>query len=297
MKKMKKIMAAAIAMMTFSTAAAVTGTVAWFTANNIVSASGMTVQAEAEEGIVIAKQKLTSYVDADWGQSVTALYSGAGTKYIPTSTSDAATWYHGNATNVDEYADTGDGAVATISDIAVSDGIGASHTLGDKNVYLLNKFYIQSAVRSDTGLTNQDLFVKSITVTENSTNSPLLNKSLRVLFKTADATIIYAPLATNATVAHDGGNVDGKGGLIGGTTNIIVNKSVTLDDQSKFAYAAYDKLFDDETIPGYVTAGPGLEINVYIYFEGEDFNCKSANIVPNLDTLAVEFKFENKAHA
>ena len=71
MKKMKKIMAAAIAMMTFSTAAAVTGTVAWFTASNIVSASGMSIQADTEQGILISNEGF-----ATWKDSVVASHNG-----------------------------------------------------------------------------------------------------------------------------------------------------------------------------------------------------------------------------
>ena len=62
MKKMKKVMAAAVAMMTLSTGAAVTGTVAWFAANKTVYANGMSVKAEAPSSLVISDT--TTFVPA-----------------------------------------------------------------------------------------------------------------------------------------------------------------------------------------------------------------------------------------
>ena len=62
MKRMKKIMAGAIAMMTLSTAATVTGTVAWFAANKTVYANGMSVKAEAPSSLVISDT--TTFVPA-----------------------------------------------------------------------------------------------------------------------------------------------------------------------------------------------------------------------------------------
>ena len=58
-EKIKAIMMA-LPLMILSTAAAVTGTVAWFTASNVVNVEGMSIQAEAEEVIVISNSDKSS---------------------------------------------------------------------------------------------------------------------------------------------------------------------------------------------------------------------------------------------
>ena len=299
MKKMKKIMAAAIAMMTFSTAAAVTGTVAWFTANNIVSAQGMNIQAEAEEGIVLAKE-LASYTDADWSIDVTASHDGSGlTKgFIPTSTANASAWYHANSDKIDDYTHTGDYATLEVNAPTINTGDGVAkatvNNIADRNIYLLNHFKLQAS--GNTPLADQDLFVKEVKAEDSTADekAKALNKSLRVLFKlNGGNTLIYAPLATHNKV-HDGATLDTDvtpskaNGKIAGTT--------TLTAYYQANSAATDKLLDNQNIPAYLAAGTNaLDISVYCYFEGEDVNCKSANIA-EFKNIAISFKLENKPH-
>ena len=52
--KKTKIIVPALGVLLLSTAASVTGTVAWFSMNNFVTATGMEVRAKAENGIVIS---------------------------------------------------------------------------------------------------------------------------------------------------------------------------------------------------------------------------------------------------
>jgi hypothetical protein len=284
MKKLRKVMAGAIAMMTLSTAAAVTGTVAWFTANNIVAASGMSIKAQAEEGIVIAEE-LTTYSDASWKTDVTAAHNGTPSDnkgYIPTSTSTAEHWYHANSESANSHqAGTGDNALQEVTPISVgSDGIGNATVKGiaNRHVYLLNHFYIQSTVPTD-GIANQDLQIKNVTATDSSTDEKAiaLNKSLRILFELDGTVQIYAPLAdSNFTAVNYAGAA----------------KKVNGDDASPV------KLAEDITIPAYVANSNAscLDLSVYCYFEGEDTNCKSANI-GTFASISISFKLENVANA
>ena len=99
--KKSKVMAAAIAMLTLSTAGAVTGTVAWFTSSNVVTASGMSIQAEAEQGILIANESF-----ATWKDSVEASHKGANKTFIPTSTADTVTSLFGFPLRVTSFTVT-----------------------------------------------------------------------------------------------------------------------------------------------------------------------------------------------
>lgn len=293
MKKMKKIMAAAIAMMTFSTAAAVTGTVAWFTANNIVSASGMNIQAEAENGIVIANELHTA--DSHWLTVVDASHDGLSKTFIPTSTGNLTTWFHG----LSDKADNGQSNVKYDQFITPADddedgvytALSSAHFTTDaKNVYLKNDFFVQASAKS--AITNQNIYIEEIAITGN-TGSAELDKSLRVGLMVNDAfKAIYAPLS-------------------GATTSYTVCTSVTQDNPSTdnneysatvdTAVSAIDvsaandsNLVYTGNIPEYDTAGnTNIKFSVFVYFEGEDKNHKSANLQNTLDTLALTFKLRN----
>lgn len=255
-------------LMTLSTAAAITGTVAWFTASNTVNISGMQIQAEAEEGIVVSNEG-----KAAWGTEATASHNGAGSTYVPTSTSELTTWYHGLSNSVN---DGQSGVSYTTLTVTATNGIGAA-TVGDatKNVYLLNSFYIQSS--SPNAITGQDIYLKDLTVTGASVSTEL-NKALRVGILHDTTATIFAPItgATANYTVHDGNDVAAVTDTTG--TSAVVGSNVS--------------------IPAYVAAGTNaLEFKVFIYFEGEDAACKSANITATLDTLALTFKFGNKEHA
>jgi len=286
MKKKSKIIAAAIALLGFSTAASVTGTVAWFTANNVVSATGMSIKAEAEEGIVIA-QELASYSDASWKTNVTAAHSGAGLEkgFIPTSTSTATAWYHGNSESADTHeAGTDDNAVQAITvttpTLVSGNGVGTATVNGitGRNIYLLNHFYVQSTVPG-TGIANQDLVIKNLVAQDSSTDAKalVLDKSLRVLFKLNNAVKIYAPLLE--------ANFEAVGQA--GAAEYVNGEDATPD-----------VLLSNSTIPGYVadSIASCLDVAVYIYFEGEDTNCKSANI-GTFANISISFKLSNIQHA
>ena len=278
MKRKSKLIALAMATMALSTAAAVTGTVAWFTANNIVSISGMQIQAEAENGIVIANE--THAADGDWKVSVEASHSGEGQTFIPTSTADLTTWYHGLSDEVNDGQHNVD--YDTFGTITLTDGVGsatsAKHfTTEAKNVYLLNDFYVQASAK--TAITNQDIFIEKIAISGN-TNSADLDKSLRVGLKVADTfKDIYAPLS-GSTLAYG----------VNGADSGVEAKDVSAADDSNLVYTG--------DIPAYTTAGTSaIKFSIFVYFEGEDTNHKSANIKETLDTLSLEFKLRNANHA
>lgn len=283
--KKSKVLVAAIALLGFSTAASITGTVAWFTANNIVSATGMSIKAEAEEGIVIAEE-LSSYSDASWKTNVTAAHTGSGLDkgFIPTSTSTAAAWYHGNSESADDYHAGSDEnalqAITVAAPTAISgNGVGTATVNGitGRNVYLLNHFYVQSTVPG-AGILNQDLEIKNVTAQDSSTDEKALtlDKSLRVLFKLGDTVKIYCPLLEADFEAEE---YAGAAEYVNGVD------------------ATPDLLLSNSTIPGYVanSNSSALDVSVYVYFEGQDSNCMSANI-GSFANIAISFKLGNKLH-
>ncbi len=267
MKKMKKIMAAAIAMRTFSTAAAVTGTVAWFTASNVVTASGMSLQADTEQGINISNE-----AKEVWKESAVASHTGvvgsgenAQQKFIPTTTEDAVTWKHGNSDDRNNSDAVGELETLTLASPVV-DGIAKVNKNGSsingKNVYLVNKFYLRSSIPAQ--ITAPKLYVNLVEATGTATDSDL-DLSFRVLVKYSTTIKVFAPFEETADTKAPA--------IIKGTKNTLLAENVIIP-------AASDVSTDD-----------ALEIEVYCYFEGKDSNCKSANIKTTFNTLAVSCKF------
>ena len=261
MKKFKKVLAAAIAMMTLSTAAAVTGTVAWFTASNVVTANGMSLTADTEQGINISNESL-----AEWKDSIEASHDGtlssAQAKFIPTTTTNATTWSHANSTDRDDAQ-----ADAALVDLTLADagnGIAKVNNSGsaihDKNVYLLNKFYLRSSTPLE--IANKTLYCNSVTASRSGAEQDL-DMSFRVLVKYASAIKIYAPFETSPE----------NGALASSAKNEVLANSITIPASTA------------------TTAAQLIEIEVYCYYEGKDSHCKSANIEPNFNTLSVECKF------
>lgn len=283
MKKMKKVVAAAIAMMSLSTAAAVTGTVAWFTASNTVSASGMSIQADTEQGINISNE-----LRAEWKESATASHNGkisdAQAKFIPTSTVNGSTWYHANSDNRDSHVAFGSYTTLTVAQNG-STGVYAvtnpDLSITNKNVYLLNSFFLRASIPAQ--VTAPKLYANLVEATTTGTNSTALNKTLRVLVNYVDTdhvtvlgSAIFAPFETGDDLKA----YSKIGGVEGQSYTALNQRNV--------------ELASNVVIPGASnnSSDPALEIKVYVYFEGEDANCKSANIPAKvLDTISLTCKF------
>jgi hypothetical protein len=290
-KKKGKILAAALAMMTFSTAAAVTGTVAWFTASNVVEATGMSIQADTEQGILISNES-----KAEWKASIEASHNGqvssSQAAFIPTSTANGTNWYHANSDDRNNHAAYGGYTPISVGQNG-SSGVYAVTTpdlsITNKNVYLLNSFFLRASI--PTQVTAPKLYANLVEVTAPSTsNSAELNKSLRVLLAGTVDTVdnpaaasptvtsksfvkIFAPLETGE---------DLKPYTVNGATAItpLNEKNVVLENNVQIPASSNDP------------AAAALEIKVYVYFEGEDEHCKSANIPAEvLDTLSLKCKF------
>lgn len=280
--KKTKVIIPALGILLLSTAASVTGTVAWFSMNSEVTASGMNLKAKAENGILISNNN--SENAADWKEAATALYDGtvgdpaAQAEFIPTSTYDATTWAHANSNTAASHAATSEYVVYSVGGegIAEANGIGSK---AGQNYYLLNNFYIKSSGAQFTS----DLKVEEVNATGSSASTEL-NKSLRVLIKSGSNVKVFAPFApTQAT------DLTYNVAKASGAAATVAKQSVTAIDSSD-PDAVSEVLIAGATIPAYA-ATSGITVNVYVYFEGEDVNCKSANITTTLDTLALNIKF------
>lgn len=261
-KAIKRQLLAAIAMVLVAAIALGSSTYAWFVASGTVKAEGMKVQAQAESGILIKENN----ADAKFGTVANVTANAA--KLYPTSTTDLTKWYHAVSQQADdaESQQAAAGAYTKLEDTAL-DGY-----------RLLNQFVIRSA--TDTAISNAKLQIQNVTVSD-SNKTQNLNKSIRVGIKVStggaqdSATYIYAPKAGSVftlTAKYDNDK------------QVTENTAATANDFLTLA---------GNSIPANDT---GLIVDVFVWYEGEDEECKTSNVISNgtsltPDELSVSVEF------
>lgn len=269
-KNTRKLLGA-IGMLSVSAAMLVSSTFAWFTMNKDVTAKTMQVKATAEQGIVIAAYtgpNTTAPADAAFADeadvAVTGINGDTVASLIPTYTStkvdesasgaDASGlfWYHAaskKSNNGQDYTSAG------YSKVTNGEAVGS-----DTNYYyLMNKFQIKSPGGA------QAVYVKSITVTRNTDDE--IDPSIRVLVKTGDAKLIFAPVGTHT----------GSEGILATTST---TDAVTTDESFTFTTVNTTgaKVLND-------VAMTAEDVEIYVYYDGEDAACKSDNITNFADKV------------
>ena len=153
--KKTKVIIPALGILLLSTAASVTGTVAWFSQNQNVYANDIKVKAKAETGLVISKTAANSGFDSEVSFSTDEVKA-----LFPTSTSDFVTWYHNNSKD----PSTATGAA----------NVGTYTTDGAENTHFIKK---QVWIRSSSNVAID----KALTVAAvNITKTQNLSKAIRV---------------------------------------------------------------------------------------------------------------------
>lgn len=298
---MKKLIPA-LAMLVVSAVLMGTSTFAWFAMNTKVTAQGMNVQAKAEVGLVISNAS-----DGTFASTADSTISST-TQLRPASTADGVVWFHTNSDALNSaakgasipysYVKQGDGLYTIDGSInngdtvdegyyKTTDGTSFTDAEGDTaatatneyctktantnaEFYVVHNFYIKSSAATD--ISGQTLKVDGVTIT-GSSSSPALDKALRVLVVYDNGHPIFS--ASDDTSYNVG------------TGTKHATASVT---PTAIAASGLDtNIKTGVTIPG--SGSTPLNIKIYIFFEGEDENCKSSNITATLDTLAVTVTF------
>lgn len=255
-KKLRKQLLAAIIMLLVAAVALGTSTYAWFVAQNTVTAEGMKVKAQAENGIVIKSKDVDSSVFA----STASAQMTTATELFPTSTVDLANWYHAVSSNRDD------------EDSAQAEENYTQVAAGELNKYMVMKTFIIRTAAQEQAMVDSALAVKSVTATRATSTSENLDKAIRVGVKVGSQIYIYAPLRSGGfarTATYTTGSLN-------------ANQQATANSADKFPLT-------NDTIPANDT---GVEAYVYMWFEGEDDDCKSTNITAALDAIDVSVVFE-----
>lgn len=292
--KKTKIIIPALGMLLLSTAASVTGTVAWFSMNNFVTATGMQVKARAENGIVISNQSAATGTGVTWKETAASARASYSLALKPTSTATAATWVHSTS---NDSADNNTGNAYNKLTLTLDTTTGAGYVddndhagfdylddtanpktyVADSMYYSKHSFFIKSSAEA----INSKLYIVDLDASGN-TNSVNLDKALRVLVRLeSDASTAKVFTPFGGDTSYDVATDDLAAGATTGKTSVSATASSTAHENIEF--------LSGQVIPA-SNAAP-LEISVYLYFEGEDTNCKSDNLTTTLDNLSVTITF------
>ncbi|MBR3636664.1 MAG: hypothetical protein IKN45_01960 [Lachnospiraceae bacterium] len=274
---------------------------AWFTMNKEVQVTNMRVRAMAEEGLLI--NEIATASDTHWDNEATAAQTAGNPSILyPASTSTGTTWYHaaskksysaaaataGTASTdlVDAYetlpALT---AITSMSESATAGTKAARSTMGrsadaDAGYYVHYTYYLKAssaeAITLGTASGAMNVNIKSITATptvNNGSGSAALDSSLRVgiFMKSSGTFYIYAPVTGFTATYYVNASSS--------ATTAVAGNTVTVTDLT--------------SLPG--VGSDGTPVEVYLWYEGEDLNCKSDNaLATTLDDINVDIVFELK---
>lgn len=280
-KSLKKQLMAAIAMVLVATIALGSSTYAWFAANAKVTATGMQVQAAAEGGIEIA-YTTSAETTGSYATSATAGATSA-SALAPTSTLDTTAWYHASASLASaSAADPATYATLSITENAItgqSFGKLGGVTVGTDttNYYMVQTFNIRSTSATSLG---KGLTVDSVSVAG---NSATMSQALRVAVVLGSKALIYDPVANDTTpyAVYSGYNATAT------PPAAIKAGDVTITDKDTATLLAAAATTE---IPAKgASANGGVDVKVYVWFEGEDSMLYSENFSTEGLTVTVNF--------
>ena len=272
-----------------------TSTYAWFTMNRNVSATGMTVKAKGEGGILIDRTIYGPNWTTDMKKalsSVTQFGSATVQSLLPTSTSNCIQWYHAEAENDSEHtAKFGSYEVLNGNTHWVKTNP-ASNTCGFGEVVVeseTNYYFIYDNITvlpNNASTSFNKLWITRCSVETTDANQSL-SKSLRVAVVCGGYCVILAPIS-DATTTY---NVNG---------SQIVNVVDSSDSATIKIADTYDTAIANKVILSDNDNLEKCDLSVYIYYEGEDENhftdnfataVASASGIANL-TISLSFQCE-----
>ena len=252
--KKTKVIIPALGMLLLSTAASVTGTVAWFAANASVSATGMQLKAKTDsEYLVISHDSDTATWTAGITEKTITFAFPASAEVLPTSrveVSSTMSWVTASGTSTSNGAASG---ALTALDINESGHYGVA---GGKNYFIYDVIYVGLAKGSSASSASKLL---KCNVDFTATQSSDLNKCLTVG--------IYA-------------------GTTIGTNNFTESYLLNDNGTTKVTKAGNNTIYTGADL----SSTAGQPIVVYAYFDGENVNCTTEKAI-NLANINIDCTF------
>ncbi len=293
--------------------------------NKVVKVSGMQMKSHAEGGLLI--NEVPSPSSTTWDEEAFAGDESLYTSLRPASTKDLANWWHANskksandagltasgskdgdtvevsagkfytsispnATGVAKKNFNGSGTGGTNAEKTVyykdtAYGSGSGTYDDGEGYYVMYKYYIKSS--TDTGYTiPAGQFQIQVTASNKSgsgaTNSTELDRALSVGVKVLDGInndyIIFAPVSGADSTYYVTSADTGASSSVITTVNYV-------------AGTGYAALSSSNALTLPKVKDEGMEVDVYLWFEGEDSNCKSDNLTAVLDNYQIDINFKD----
>lgn len=303
-KSNKRKLLGAIASLLLSAAMLSTSTYAWFTMNKEVEVRNLMVQAKAEGGLLISET--SGYTANDIWDDVANTVAEAETAKVglyPTSTPNSTAWYHATSKTVNNAANATAGEASTQKsdgynlleltsseiqaavsgsngkkDVFFVDSGETGYDENDAKYYVKYTYYLKTSTEGTTSLGlssgDQNVNISVVGVTGNETSTDL-NKSIRVGIEIGGKFYIFAPVS-------------------GATGSYYVNAAATATTAIDSSSSTHDTPM---TVATALSSLPGIKqtgtpVYIYLWYEGEDANCKSENVTATLDELTVNVEFK-----
>ena len=267
--KKTKIIIPALGILLLSTAASVTGTVAWFAANSKVSVTGMQVKTRVSNNLLIDDFDQGNWAtnDSSFSGSVTQTIT-SGNVIVPISTVDGINYYAVDPTNV-----KGDGDAKAEQYISVTKADDGSDDDDIKKYYpdaeklYLDYHYVLKAENTSTSA--QKIVVKKLDLLYSGANPQTAVKAFRVAFLVKE----FTTAAVNGTKTRPGlpdaaTKIYTPSGAVNFTAGEAVDSATTTGTVTYAAGAT-----DSEIASVAAATTKYFEVTTRLWLEGEDKSC------------------------
>ena len=315
--KKTKIIVPALGIIAFATAASITGTVAWFTANNAVSVTGMQFKTQVGNNLLIAdNQTGVSFTDSVFGTSLTQTRKA---KLEPVSSIDGVGFYYTTVANDNGSAKTASPFYAysegasladtdadkTANDASFNSRYGvASPTTGWAGTVLYGyvdyTFYLKASLASQ----HDRIIMNECTMKYNNAALGASDKAWRIgvfaaaaTASTTDGVTTVTPYTTAMAAGNNKTILSPSGAdyftKVGGTSDTVVNavSGVSATARGDGYAPEYDDVINlNEKAIIYEASADGetnkvFKVVVRLWLEGEDTKC----YVDNYKTLSADY--------
>lgn len=273
-KAIKRQLLAAIAMVLVAAIALGSSTYAWFVASGTVTATGMKVQAQSEGGLVIR------YNDGKWGTIANAEADTATAHSLyAISTADLVSWYHASAKSIENY----EAEASTRDDFSSKIFNDVGIYLGNENGYVLMQEFEIASSKEGSDSAAKGLYVSGITATGASkTFSTSMRVGVKCTYQNSTEYHIYGPVTlgpSDMNNATNNYNVYKPNGDVAGT--------VTFAEYTETGSKLVDETVSIPYLP--TEENPGVKVQIYIWFEGEDHNLYTEQFKAETISISVDF--------
>jgi len=304
MKKSTKIILPALAVLVLGTAAAATGTVAWFASNGVVEATNMNVKCTTAKNLLIANGSADKLDQAGYAYGVTVASKHATVLEIaPCSTTEDSM-----ATGEPEFFKT-DSKINAVTGNVV-EGTVVSPAVESVN-YVKHSFWLMAQSTSDLNLS-----IKSVSINGATNNNGLnanISQALRMGVFYTDASTTTPTKYSDIFNLGANGDTSYAGFKDEGTLSTVtideathrvssckVGDNVVTDEVTPSTYASLTNYslgkVKATTTAKEISESVWSQIDFYFWYEGQDSHC-TANDALNIQALDISISLQATATA